>query len=267
MMQDWHVHNFVSHDAKGHVRDFVEAGIAKGVDIILFANHPERMCPFDNVFKIDIELVTKKLRLEREEIEKCRDIFGDKIRIFQGIELENRKTLLEINKKLLDSYEFDIVIGSCHLVGESSISSKRNLKIFENQDEETLYQRFFDGTTELLNCFPFDILGHFDIVKRFGVYYYGTFRPEKYEDRIDEIFEMLKTKRIGMEINTSGFFQGPEEPYPSEDLAMRALKKGVPFVVTGSDSHKPEDLAHGFENLKNKNRYNTGHDLLFKKDK
>ena len=62
-------------------------------------------------------------------------------------------------------------------------------------------------------------------------------------------------------------FQGPEEPYPTEGLALKALEKGVPFIVTGSDSHKPEDLAHGFEKLKNRNKFNTGHDLLFKKDK
>jgi len=265
-MQDWHVHDFVSHDAKGHVRDFVEAAIEKGITLILFANHPERMCPLDNVFKINVDDVAKKLKLERDEIERCKDIYGDKIKLLQGIELENRRSLLEPNKRLLDIYRFDVVIGSCHLVGDSSISSKRNIKIFEETDEETLYNRFFDGAMDLLVSFPFDIMGHFDIVKRFGVYYYGTFEHEKYKDRIDEIYQVLAEKEIGLEINTSGFFQGPKEPYPSEDMAARALQDGVPFIITGSDAHKPEDLAKGFDKLENITRYNTGHNRLLKQD-
>ena len=48
---------------------------------------------------------------------------------------------------------------------------------------------------------------------------------------------------------------------------LKALDKGVPFVVTGSDCHKPEDLAKGFEKLRNRDRYNVGADRLLKQDR
>jgi len=246
----------VSHDSTGHVEDFVKAALEKELSVICFANHPERMCEKEKTFKIDVPSVVNKLNEEKKEIEICRDKYGDALSIYQGIELENRKSLKEANRQLLENYPFDVVIGSCHLVGDHSVSSKRHLHIFEEADEKTLYSRFFDGTLELIEEIPFDFLGHFDIVKRYGVLYYGGFESEKYQDRIGEIYRVLAEKGIGLEVNTSGFFQDPGEPYPSEELVLEALRKGVPYVMTGSDAHSPQSLAKGFEKLKNISMFN-----------
>ncbi|MBN1522249.1 MAG: histidinol-phosphatase HisJ family protein [Candidatus Aureabacteria bacterium] len=262
-LQDWHIHDFVSHDAEGHVEDFVRVALQKHVKVICFVNHPERMDPSGLSFSIDVESVLEKLRLERQEIDRCRDCYEGDVEIYQGIELENRATLKEANKRLLRSHPFDVVVGSCHLIGERSISSKRHLSFFKGKREEDVYNAFFDETLRLLESFSFHVLAHFDIVKRYGVYYYGIFRPKKYKARIREIFQQLKEKNVGLEINTSGFFQGPREPYPGEALALEALEAGVPFVLTGSDAHSPGQLAGGFEQLHSRHRYNRG--LNFKR--
>ncbi|MCK5707771.1 MAG: histidinol-phosphatase HisJ family protein [Candidatus Aureabacteria bacterium] len=257
-MQDWHIHNFVSHDASGHVDDFVISALEKGLDTIVFANHPERMNSLNSDFEINMDLLLDLLKKEKEEIDIAREKYGERLKIYQGIELENRESLKKSNEILLEKYKFDVVIGSCHVIGKHSVSSNRHLFQFEKTDEDTMYNLFFDEALKLIESFPFQILGHFDIVKRYGVVYYGTFNLEKYLSRINEIFNLLKEKNIGLEINTSGLFQNPKDSYPSEDIALKALEKGVPFVVTGSDAHKPADIARGFDSLKGISMYNKG---------
>ena len=65
-MQDWHIHDFVSHDATGHVDDFARSALEKGVDIIAFANHPEKMNAGQTDFEIDINAVIENLKIEKE---------------------------------------------------------------------------------------------------------------------------------------------------------------------------------------------------------
>jgi histidinol-phosphatase (PHP family) len=255
-MQDWHIHDFVSHDGRGRVEEFAGRALEKGIDTIVFANHPERVDEEKDVVEIDLPRLIEDLKREKEEIETCREKYRGRIKIFQGVEIENRDSLRKVNEELLERYSFDVVIGSCHLVAGHSISSKRKLGFFKGKNEETVYNLYFNEMVSLLDMFPFHVLGHFDIVKRYGVLYYGHFEPAKYRDRMDNIFGILKKKGIGLEINTSGFFQGPEEPYPAESVVARAMEMGVPFVVTGSDAHKPEDLGRGFDLLKNREHYN-----------
>jgi len=260
--KDWHVHDFVSHDADGHVEDFVKSALTKRVRTLCFVNHPERMDTGKNSFSIDVKNVIKMLEIEKKEIEICREKYNGEIEIYQGIEIENRKSLKQSNDMLLKNYPFEIVVGSCHLIGAESVSSARNLSFFNGKKEEDVYNAFFDETINLIESYEFSFLAHFDIVKRYGVLYYGPFKAEKYKDRIIQIYNLMKEKGVGIEINTSGFFQGPQEPYPSESMVREALSCGVPFVATGSDAHSPDKIAQGFECLENIDRYNKGIKLL-----
>ena len=259
--QDWHVHNFVSHDALGDVEDFVIQAIGRNIKRICFVNHPER--PVGGIFDYDLKSLISKLEKEKKQIEYCMEKYNGEIEIYQGIELENRSSLISKNRDLISAYKFDIVFGSCHLIDDISVSSKRNLDFFENHDKDYVYKRYFENLLEMFNQFDFNVLAHLDIVKRYGVKFYGKFEWNDYIDYIDEVLSIMAEKNIGIEINTSGIFQDPGETYPAETLVSYALDKGVPFAVTGSDSHSPKNIGKGFNFLDNIEKYNKNLILAF----
>jgi histidinol-phosphatase (PHP family) len=86
----------------------------------------------------------------------------------------------------------------------------------------------------------FDIVGHFDLVKKFG------YKPDKtFDDVIFEILKQVKRNNLCIEINTSGLRQKAGEPYPSMRILKMASDLKIPLTL-GSDAHNPFDVGRDF---------------------
>jgi histidinol-phosphatase (PHP family) len=87
----------------------------------------------------------------------------------------------------------------------------------------------------------FDIVGHLDLVKKFG------HRPK--DDLADLMLRTVETiGKSGMcvEINTSGLRKPCHEIYPSEKLLRMCFDNAIQ-ISFGSDAHAPEDVGNGFD--------------------
>ena len=95
----------------------------------------------------------------------------------------------------------------------------------------------------------FDIIAHFDIVKWHGVGFYGPFQAEIFAGEIESILTAMVEHGIGLEINASGLFQPPAEPYPVPDIVQRYAAVGGTIVTVGSDAHHTTQVGQGIEGV------------------
>ncbi|MGB4267551.1 MAG: histidinol-phosphatase, partial [Spirochaetota bacterium] len=85
-----------------------------------------------------------------------------------------------------------------------------------------------------------DIIGHFDLVKKFG--YRAT---ADLSSEIEPILQLAAQQSTAIEINTSGWRKPIKEAYPSFEIIQKMFQYNVP-VTLGSDAHAPEEVGYNF---------------------
>jgi len=103
-----------------------------------------------------------------------------------------------------------------------------------------LYRRYFQLVEQACVSGLFDIIGHVDVIKKFG------FRPlEDLEPYWVETARMLRETGTCIELNTAGRDAPVEEFYPDRRLLEICCTEGV-SVTLGSDAHSPRQVGRYF---------------------
>ena len=235
MLWDTHMHCYFSGDSETAPTAMIESAIKKGLDGICFTDHLDldyREEPgyfdldFDNYYKEIMELKAK---------------YANQISILWGVELGLQPHVAKENKKVTQTYPFDFIIGSSHLVDHIDIFYPT---FYEGRTERTAYRRYFESILEnLATDVDFDVYGHLDYVVRYGPNKNRSFSYEKYADLIDEILRQLVEKGKGIEMNMAGFKYRLGHPNPTEDILKRYRELGGEIITIGSDGHKPDQIA------------------------
>jgi len=140
------------------------------------------------------------------------------IKIRTGIELGLKEDAKNNCMELLNSYKFDFVIGSTHLVDNTDPYYD---SYWQGTDEKTAMQKFYEATLEnVKNGVNFDVYGHIDYITRYTPYMkklrsnnlfdedYYTSITNNFLDIIEVILKQLIYNGKGIELNTSGFKYG-----------------------------------------------------------
>jgi histidinol-phosphatase (PHP family) len=86
----------------------------------------------------------------------------------------------------------------------------------------------------------FDIIGHADLPKKFGV------RPTQDCTPLYEMFlDAVAKVDCAIELNTAGLRKDCKEIYPSKQILQLAFERHVP-ITFGSDAHAPEEVGMCF---------------------
>lgn len=136
-------------------------------------------------------------------------------------------------RRAVDSYPFDVIIGSFHCTRNDDMYRYD----FAHADGPAELEDFYTYMYECLKEFQdFDIAGHFSILDRYigTLYDYGAV-----EDQIDEILKLLINNGKGLEINTSSFKYGTGTWLPRRSILSRYLNLGGEILTFGSDAHNP----------------------------
>ena len=87
----------------------------------------------------------------------------------------------------------------------------------------------------------FDIMGHVDLVKKFG------HKPtEDMTEEITKTAKVFKESGVAVEINTSGLRKPCKEMYPALNCLKIYAKAGIPLTF-GSDAHNPKHVGADFK--------------------
>jgi len=244
---NYHLHNAYSADGRGSTDDVCCAAVDLGFEEICITNHAEMLNPDSGEWELDLVEARQRFEQLQHEIERLQPDYPD-LRILLGAEFEYRSDWVETLDALVDSVDFDMIIGSIHVVDGQPISGGGFVgDYFKKRGVDEAYGLYFEELDEMLDWGEFDVVGHFDLIKRFGTKYYGPFQLAPFESQVRGILEKMVSKGLGLEINTSGVVQAPAEPYPGLPVLELAREAHVATVTIGTDSHVPTSFEQGWE--------------------
>lgn len=218
-MLDLHVH-LVGHNdreaSRENIRAFLDEATSKGLKEIGFADH-------------DYYFEQMNLPLIREVAKEYPHLA---VRV--GVEAEYRPHEEDRIRQLLKQFSFDFVIGSVHEINGWAFDYPEEEQLHYKKDPDELYQDYFANVALAANSGLFTTIGHFDLIKIFGV------RPRK--DILvlaDEALTAVAKHGLTLEVNTNGRYKPVQEFYPERRLMEEIQRRGIDFTL-GSDAHRAE---------------------------
>lgn len=235
MISDSHLHTNFSTDSKASPESVAEAAIAKGMNSICITDHYDPEYPTGG-FMIDPERYW-------DTMEKLRENYRGKLEIRIGLEMGLLPDLHDEILAIEESFPFDFVIGSVHVMDGFDPYYRDQ---FKGTDEE-MYRRYFEVMLEDLDRTEgYQSLGHLDYVVRYGEHLDEEYSFGAMQDLIDPILRKIIDRGIALEVNTGNLIKGMSFPNPHPDVIRRYLELGGDMITIGSDAHRPEDLGYGF---------------------
>jgi histidinol-phosphatase (PHP family) len=239
---DLHVHSTCSADGVSTIAEHARHAASLGLAEVGFCEHKD-LDPRDRGY-----LFLDPARVGRE-LDAARTIAPD-VRLRQGVEITYQSSLEGKIRTWLAAWPWDYVVASVHLVdyadGWAIISEQRASEdYFDSHSQHQSYRPYFEELLRAVRSGVGDVLGHFDLVKRYGVGQYGPFDPALYCDEIHAVLRAMVDTGTGLELNTSGLRQRPGEPYPAGTVLRWYRELGGEILTIGSDAHHVDDLGAG----------------------
>ncbi|MBC8081213.1 MAG: histidinol-phosphatase [Gorillibacterium sp.] len=249
MIFDLHTHNDRCGHATGCIRDYIEAAIGCGLNVIGISDHSPYFAQEEDQPSPGIAMAKSQFTDYISEILQLKAEFKDRIEVLLGIESDFYPKHADVYRAIFDQYPFDYIIGSIHQTGEGlSIFNKNrwnNLSKFQKVQVKEEYYRLIAHSAR---SGMFQVLGHIDAMK--GYYPEFSAIPSK---ALDETLRTIGEQGIAIEINTSGKTKDVGGWYPSDDILEQALFHGV-SVTFGSDAHLPSRVGDDFHLVERKLR-------------
>ncbi len=216
-MLDLHVHLLGHKDREAteeNISSFLRVAQKEGIRQIGFSDH-------DLYWEdLDFDLI-REAALKHPEIQ---------VRV--GLEVDYQEGEERRIADMIASYPFDYIIGSVHEIGGWFFDFPEEEKTHLMKDSDQLYSQYFYHVEKSAVSGLFDVVGHFDLIKLFGV------RP-KTDVRIlaARALEAIKDHQLAVEINTNGRYKPVKEFYPEYKLIELIHRMEIPFTL-GSDAHE-----------------------------
>jgi histidinol-phosphatase (PHP family) len=218
------------------MEDYVKEALRCGLDEVGFSDH----LPMKGGKENNLSMALEELPDYVKEVERLRRGFPD-IYIKLGIEADYVPGNESYLREILARYQFDYVIGSVHYIGTWAFDHPDKRDGWSSADIDAVYADYFDLLRQSARSGLFDIMGHSDLVKKFG----HRCKADLSSELIDTA-KVFAQQDVAVEINTSGLRKPVGEIYPSEEILTFYQKHSLP-IVFGSDAHVPEDVGRDFD--------------------
>ncbi|MDQ6976454.1 MAG: histidinol-phosphatase HisJ family protein [Mariprofundaceae bacterium] len=237
---DYHMHTPRCNHASGTIMEYAEAALRCGLHEIGISDH----CPMPHGFDAEWRMEADELDGYLEEVQRVQAAMQPQGLIVRcGLEADFHPSATDYIQSLLTYHNWDYVIGSVHFIDDWG---------FDNPDEQTAWERwgineawcaYFDAVAASANAGLFDIIGHPDLLKK-----YGHKQPNHAMVHVAEnrMLAAVKLANIALEISAAGLRKPIAEIYPRSSMVVKAAKLGIPFAY-GSDAHAPQDVGHAMQ--------------------
>jgi len=237
-MIDYHVHTKLCKHAEGEMQQYIESAISAGLSEIAFTDH----IPLPGNFDITHRMHIDEMEIYLGWIEKFRSHYPE-IKILTGIEADYIAGYEQFLDDFISRYNFDIVIMSVHFIRHWPDGHWVFDYSFPERKQEDIFSEYIDEIIKGVRTGLFDVLGHADLIKLPGQSLLRDI-PKK----IQRLLREMSAAGMIIEINTSGFRREIQESYPGFDW-LDAIRDNNVAVTTGSDAHRPEQIALKFDLL------------------
>ncbi len=253
-MIDYHIHPNYSSDAEGSIDEFCKIALERGFREICFTTHLDT-----DAVRNDAYVVVRGKRVDArssswlEDYENSVRIAGDQYRgegleVRLGVEVDYYPGVADHLPERFHDTEFDLVMGSAHLVDHLAISVKEEShEFFSKHSLEQMGNIYFSLLMDCVESGLFDILGHLDLYRRYGEEFYGGEIRSLWRPHVSNLARGMKRFNVGFEVNTSSLRKGMDATMPESSLVAALRKEGIETVTVGSDAHRPSDVGQGIE--------------------
>jgi histidinol-phosphatase (PHP family) len=239
---DLHVHSTYSVDGVSSIGELARLAADLGLHEVGFCEHAD----FDprDIGHNHLDLVSydQAIATARSTVPR--------LRLRQGVEITYQSSREQEIQTWLAGHTWDYVVAAVHLVdyedGWAIVSEPGAMAAyFQTHEQRQAYTPYFEELYRAAKSGLGDLLGHLDLIKRYGVRHYGAFEPTCFEDEIRAVLSTAIDEGTGLEINTSGLRQAPGEPYPGLRILRWYRELGGEILTVGSDAHGIKDLGSG----------------------
>jgi len=242
IVADMHTHSENSHDSVCKIRDMYNAELLAGTELMAVTDH----C--DIAFSKKTDIISPIIK-SRESINVINKENGSKNILF-GVEISEGFWDPESYNKVMKSFEFDVIIGSVHIVDDPVLNMPYSAIDFSLLDTETIFNyldRYFDDMIRMIDFADFDILAHLTCPLRYinGKYKLGV-SLAPYERKIENILQKIIARKISLEVNTSSL-DILSDYMPTRDILKKYACLGGKMVTLGSDAHVAEKASVSFK--------------------
>ena len=233
---DYHMHTELCGHASGSIDEYVLEAVRKNLNEIGFSDH----APLPEGLREGITMLPEETESYIALIENKRQEYKDQIEIKVGFEIDFPLTDA-FDRKYLNDTRMDYLIGSCHFLGDWAFDHPDNIDGFINRDIDNIYREYYGIISDLIQSGYFNIIGHFDLVKKFG----NRSRAD-FSETIEKLaLKIVEKNNFAVEVNTAGLRKPVAEMYPADSILDIFYRKNVPITL-GSDAHKPEEVGYFF---------------------
>jgi histidinol-phosphatase (PHP family) len=230
---DLHMHTPLCRHAVGEPVDYARRAVELGLTEIGFSDHsPMPRDDFDNWRMHDRQLdeYVGKVWLAQKTFPQ--------LQIRLALEVDYLPGHEDWIKQLAARHPWDYFIGSVHYISDSwDIDNPEKISEWKKRDAFAVWQVYFDRLALAAESKLFNIIGHADLPKKFGI------RPAQDCTPLYEKFLDAAAKSgCAIELNTAGLRKDCKEIYPSRDLLELAFRRNVP-ITFGSDAHAPAEVG------------------------
>jgi histidinol-phosphatase (PHP family) len=242
-LPDYHLHTTATEDGRDSLTALARAAAARGIREIAVTDH--------YILGYKTYKVTKKiLEQHRRDAARIKDRFGVTVRV--GAEVDYFESRVPELERFINSFDFDIVIGSAHFVDGCGIASEDGAReLFKRCDPVTAFRKSLTFLARAAESGLFDIMAHADIVRKFHDMKAEPVPFESYRKEAELVARAMQRAGVGFEINCRGFSFVAESQFPSNEFLTILKKYNIGPVTIGSDAHKKENvglnLARGFK--------------------
>ena len=242
LRRNYHTHTFRCQHASGDCLDYARVAEAVGMEVLGFSDHtplPDDRWP--EVRMAMAELDDYEVAIQRAQVE-IPDLL-----ILQGMECEYLPEYHAFYaEELLGRRDYDYLIGAVHFIDRPD----GWVGAFGAAQAPKGLRRYVDLTIATIDAGLFVCIAHPDV--------FGSCNPDWNADTAQasrDICQAAVAGGIALELNAYGLRKAPVQAadgtrpgYPWLPFWEIAGEEGV-SVVLSSDAHRPEDVAHGGEEL------------------
>ena len=235
-MYDSHVHSENSKDGHDSVQKIADYLPHTGIVSCAITDHCEL------VKETQFDVIEERFKKIESEINKVNRT--EKYNLMFGIELGSAQTNTALAEKIINSFNFDVVLGSVHSVPDFDDV----YKLREGTDVELIkrvLKSYFDEIKKLVIWNKFDVLTHLWYPVRYINSQEQMFFEFKTE--IEEILSLLAQNNKALEVNTKA--SGKDLTQFILTCVQLFAKNGGKFITLGSDAHYVEDIGYDFNRM------------------
>ncbi len=230
------MHTPLCRHATGEPAEYAAQALQIGLTEIGFADHsPMRQDEFDDW----------RMRFDQldEYVEKVRQAGREHpgLSVKLALEIDYLPGHEDWIRELAARHPWDYLIGSVHYVAEGwAVDNPNQISEWKSRDAFEVWSNYFDRLTRAAESGLFDIIGHADLPKKFGIVPQRDCTP-----LFGRFLASAHQKHVAVELNTAGLRKECREIYPGPPWVQLMFRRRIP-ITFGSDAHAPGEVGMHF---------------------